>query len=1356
MSNVGQALLSITGFAVGSLFGAPQLGFMLGSLAGNSLFPTKLPGQTGPRLSDTRTTTATVGGPVPETMGTDAVAGTVIWMGPLNEISNTEEVGGKGAPSQEVTTYSYTQSIAIGLCRGPMGAVLRIWENGALVYDARAQQDGETDAAYQARIDASDEYAQGFTLYLGTEDQLPDPTIEADKGVGNVPAFRGLVYIVFHDRQLKEEQALRHPSFKFEVSETGALQCTDNIVLANEVLYDWNLAANPTNSLNTNTFEVINTGNHQGWSQATSYPYSLPGTYDTLNSALNALNNAMDGRSYGVLLGYSCPSLMASTKEGWLAGAEPPGETVDGAEPPYIYLHYSPVQPLAVLGYQAAIDASVAGYVWLENNGIFDGLVYMDGYAATGFGPYGMIFADGGTSGAVTFPYMNAVTMNAGRYGWYLGVAAIKVTRSPGPPAEGQLVSGSYKVLQKFDSGTVPNKKPLGPVLEVGDPADTQAYWEAAYALAVANGEMAAGLTYPADYPQTQSFAYLVTEQDCVASDGTVTLAQIVERICARCGLQDNEIDASDLDGVIVAGYTIASVMTGRDAIEPLRNVGYFDVIESEGKLKFVARGGAAVRTIEPWQLGAGDGQPGMAVETQDMDNTDLPRMVRVHYKAISRDYEAGEQLSPSRTTSDAVHVSDVEIAVAMTDEMAAQIAEVIWADAWNARRVHKFALSAMHLDLDPADPILVPIDGQYRRVRIAEIDDAIGMVRQITAVPDDDGSYSPTSVADTPERAPSAIRILSPSVLLMLDLPPLRGAQDDDAGFYLVGYPSQDTTWPGVVVHRSTDGGATYTELLGITNIPTMGTVPAAIPDGDVGTWDYETTITLTLARGAGLESRTAAEVLEGANAIAVGADGRWEIIQFQTVEQLSATSYRISDLLRGRRGTEYLTGTHQAGDTWVLISGLGVVRVPLDDADINATYLYKPVTIGATFGSATDQPIAGSGQALEPFGPVQIQYGEYGSPSVDYIQWTRRDRIGETFTEAELINSEADESYEVDVYDATDTLVFSGSTTEPRIRFAPLTNLGALAIGITFVRSFQGYLLGILASDRNSFRRYVIQGSPAGYVDGAALGQTIYQMAVDDVNGVVYVGGLNPPAAGQLARYAAADLTTATHTLSGSRYGVAYDGTYVWATFETALTRHDPDDLTLLNTYTIGVAMSHVHPVGGRLFIVDRGADQVLVFDTTSLTVTHTVTIPDMPIGLAVAGDLLFVRTGGALLVYNWTTGTLITNDTVGWTDDTNGWGAEHVFDDGVAYVYAVRGVTNSVAVYDRATGALARDIEFAENINQAQGLIDGYLLVGTVSATYMLAATGTGTFTVKVYQMSDVVGRGNPGTGTITIEA
>ncbi len=229
MSNTNQLLSTVAGGVIGFFVGGPAgalRGAQIGFLAGSALFPGELPAQRGPRLEDFETLHADPGSPVAIVFGTAAVSGFRLYIGPATEIEATEEVGGKGGPTQEVTTYHYLQTLAIGLCEGPISGVRRIWENGKLVYDVRPQLDGESDDDYAARLEMSERYEGTFVLYLGTEDQLPDPTLELEQGAGNVPAFRGLAYIVYPNRELRKDQAERHPAFKIEVVGRGELVLT--------------------------------------------------------------------------------------------------------------------------------------------------------------------------------------------------------------------------------------------------------------------------------------------------------------------------------------------------------------------------------------------------------------------------------------------------------------------------------------------------------------------------------------------------------------------------------------------------------------------------------------------------------------------------------------------------------------------------------------------------------------------------------------------------------------------------------------------------------------------------------------------------------------------------------------------------------------------------------------------------------------------------------------------------------------------------------------------------------------------------------------------------------------------------
>ena len=220
MGNAGARLgLSLGLGLIGSYFGPVgfAIGSMVGGIIGSLVFPDKPQNseQFGPRLQDLSVQTSTYGNGIPLLYGTVRVAGNVIWSTGLVEHINTviqEIEGGKGGsqPTTTITTYTYTCSFAISLANNEIIGIKRIWTDDKLWFDFTDPPVGVSFA---------------YELLLGTEDQLPCSAIEADKGAGNVPAFRGQAYIVFKDLDLTKF-GNRVPNFHFEVVCAGSESLT--------------------------------------------------------------------------------------------------------------------------------------------------------------------------------------------------------------------------------------------------------------------------------------------------------------------------------------------------------------------------------------------------------------------------------------------------------------------------------------------------------------------------------------------------------------------------------------------------------------------------------------------------------------------------------------------------------------------------------------------------------------------------------------------------------------------------------------------------------------------------------------------------------------------------------------------------------------------------------------------------------------------------------------------------------------------------------------------------------------------------------------------------------------------------
>lgn len=183
---------------VGTIVGGP-IGGAIGAIAGRAIDGALLrpAARQGPRLTELAVQTSSYGSEIPSLFGTIRVAGTVIWSTDLIETRATDG-GGKGAP--DTVRYSYSASFAVLLSARRIVGVRRIWADGKLLRGAEG-----------------DLKAEGvFRLYLGHEDQMPDPLIASAVGPTRAPALRGQAYAVFEGLALADF-ANRIPSLTFEV-----------------------------------------------------------------------------------------------------------------------------------------------------------------------------------------------------------------------------------------------------------------------------------------------------------------------------------------------------------------------------------------------------------------------------------------------------------------------------------------------------------------------------------------------------------------------------------------------------------------------------------------------------------------------------------------------------------------------------------------------------------------------------------------------------------------------------------------------------------------------------------------------------------------------------------------------------------------------------------------------------------------------------------------------------------------------------------------------------------------------------------------------------------------------------------
>ncbi len=192
-------LFQAAGAALGGVFGpiGAIIGRAAGALAGSVVDRALINGSrtiSGARLATARISGADEGTAVNRVYGSARVGGTLIWATRFEEEVTRERAGAKAMRGPTVETFSYFGNLAVGICEGPIAGVRRVWADGK-----------ELDlTGIEMRV------------HVGSQDQLPDPLIEAKQGEGKAPSYRGLAYAVFEHLPL-DTFGNRLPLLQFEV-----------------------------------------------------------------------------------------------------------------------------------------------------------------------------------------------------------------------------------------------------------------------------------------------------------------------------------------------------------------------------------------------------------------------------------------------------------------------------------------------------------------------------------------------------------------------------------------------------------------------------------------------------------------------------------------------------------------------------------------------------------------------------------------------------------------------------------------------------------------------------------------------------------------------------------------------------------------------------------------------------------------------------------------------------------------------------------------------------------------------------------------------------------------------------------
>lgn len=253
-------------------------------------------------------------------------------------------------------------------------------------------------------------------------------------------------------------------------------------------------------------------------------------------------------------------------------------------------------------------------------------------------------------------------------------------------------------------------------------------------------------------------------------------------------------------------------------------------------------------------------------------------------------------------------------------------------------------------------------------------------------------GPAPPTVPAEAGHGSGQPDLVHGPTTMRLIDVP--IGEPAGGRPLLFVAAAGSEPGWRKAALLASFDGGANWIDA-GVTAAPaTMGSAIDALQAGQALLFDDLGAVEIELLSGTMiLENASDEALIAGANLALLGD----ELIQFGRAEPLGGARYRLARLLRGRRGTEWAVGAHEAGDNFTLIeaSALAVLEAPA--GSIGAAALASATGVGDM--APVVSSLAIRGQSLLPPAPVHLRASRLSNGDIA-IAWARRGRLGWTWS--------------------------------------------------------------------------------------------------------------------------------------------------------------------------------------------------------------------------------------------------------------------------------------------------------------------------------------------------------------------
>lgn len=397
--------------------------------------------------------------------------------------------------------------------------------------------------------------------------------------------------------------------------------------------------------------------------------------------------------------------------------------------------------------------------------------------------------------------------------------------------------------------------------------------------------------------------------------------------------------------------------------------------------------------------------------ERQPLDH--VPRRLSVRYFDPDRDFQTGIQ-SAERQSAGHEEVQ-VDLPALLSAAAARQRAMQLLRRRFLGRRTVRMERGWRALTYRPGDVVTIGASGGAWRIETIEWESAAVRLT-LMAVPS--GAGEAVVTADPGENVRQPDRVVGPTHLLLVETPQLTDDRAETPQVFAAACGGSRAWRSAALLLRDAADGS-YEQIGAIRQAAIWGLTASALPQGSAFLIDMTSSVDVVLHDGdAMLAPASDAVLINGANACMIGN----ELLQFGRVDEIGPATYRLSRLLRGRRGTERHMAGHAADEPFILLQPDALFAVGGNHAVAGRTLEMAAQGIGDTSLVSVQRTVVG--RALMPPSPVHLRVEGSAASGLE-IGWIRRSRLGWAWNGgADVPLGEEQEAYLLEIVAGGDTL--------------------------------------------------------------------------------------------------------------------------------------------------------------------------------------------------------------------------------------------------------------------------------------------------------------------------------------------